>query len=187
MADQTFTSGQVLTAAQQSALQSNIGLTYISEVNFTGARPAQAIGVFTSAFTNYRIVANVYGAASEELYLRFYSGTSTEISSANYNRYGASQTTTGAITTAYVDSGTRYTLGDVNNSSTTINPIVMDIFNPNTATRTSVSWQSFGMGNGQYLSCVGQLTLTTVLTGFMLQGLNNNITGSVQIYGYRKG
>jgi len=186
MADHTFTSGQVLTAAQQTALQSNIGLTYIGEVNFTGARPAQAVGVFTSAFTNYRIVANVFGAVGEELFFRFYSGSTTEINSANYNRYGASQTTTGAITSAYVDSGTRYTLGDLNAASTTINPIVMDIFNPNTATRTSVSWQSFGMGNGQYLSCVGQLTLNTVCTGFLLQGLNDNITGSVQIYGYRK-
>ena len=187
MADQTFTAGQILTAAQQSALQTNIGLTYIAEVNFTGARPAQITGVFTSAFTNYRIVANVYGAAVEELYLRFYSGTNTELSSANYTRYGASQTTTGAITSAYVDSATRYVLGDVNSSSTTINPIVMDIFNPNTATRTSVSWQSFGMGNGQYLNCVGQVTVNTALTGFLLQGLNNNITGSVQVYGYRKG
>jgi hypothetical protein len=187
MADQTFTSGQVLTAAQQSALQTNIGLTYIGQTDVSGARPISVTGVFTSAFTNYRIVANVYGAAVEELFFRFYSGTNTVIDSGNYNRYGVSQTTTGAVTSAYVDSGTRWTLGDVNNNIITQNPIVMDIFNPNEATRTGISWQSFGMGNGQYLSCTGQLTVTTACTGFLLQGLNNNITGRVQVYGYRKG
>ena len=185
MADQTFTSGQVLTAAQQTALQTNIGLSLVTTVSFTGARPAQAIGVFTSAFTNYRIVVNAYGGASEELFLQFYSGTSTVVSSANYTRYGVSQTTVGAVTSAYVDSGTRYTLGEVAASSTQIIPVVMDIFNPNTATRTTVAYSAMSINNGQYLNCTGQVSLTTQLTGFLLQGLNNNITGTVSIYGYR--
>jgi hypothetical protein len=185
MADQTFTSGQVLTAAQQTALQTNIGLSLIDTVSFTGARPAQAIGVFTSAFTNYRIVANVYGAVGEELFLRFYSGTSTIIDTGNYTRYGVSQTTTGAVTSAYVDSGNRYTLGEVAASSSQFIPIVMDVFNPNTATRTTVAYTAMSINNGQYLNCTGQVSLTTQLTGFLLQGLNNNITGNISIYGYR--
>ena len=185
MPDQTFTAGQILTAAQQTDLQTNIGLSLISKVNFTGARPAQAVSVFNSNFTNYRIVANVYGGVGEELFLRFYSGTTTEISTGNYTRYGVSQTTSGAVTSAFVDSGNRYVLGEVAASSSQFNSVVMDVFNPNTPTRTTVAFTAMSINNGQYLNCTGQVSLTTQITGFLLQGLNNNITGNLAVYGYR--
>jgi hypothetical protein len=185
MPDQTFTAGQILTAAQQTDLQTNIGLSLIAKVNFTGARPAQAVSVFSSSFTNYRIVANVFGAVGEELFLRFYSGTTTEVSTNNYNRYGVSQTTSGAPASAFVDSANRFQLSELGTSAAIANSLVMDVFRPNEAARTIVSFSTLGMNNGQYLNCTGQLTVTTQLTGFMLQGLNNNITGSMAIYGYR--
>jgi hypothetical protein len=168
-----------------SNTQNPTGLELITNVSFTGARPAQAAGVFSSAYANYRIVGNIYGAVGEELWMRFLSGTNTEISSGNYTRYGVSQTTSGSVTSAYVDSANRFQLSELGTSETIGNSIVMDIFRPNQATRTIVNFVTLGMNNGQHLNCTGQLSVTTQCTGFNLQGLNNNITGSVAVYGYR--
>ena len=161
------------------------GLQLITRVSATGARPLQVLGCFTSEFTNYRIVGNIWGAVGEELWIRFLSGTNTEISSGNYTRYGVSQTTSGSVTSAYVDSANRFQLSELGTSETIANSFVMDVFRPNQATRTVVNFATLGMNNGQHLDCTGQLTVTTQCTGFNLQGLNNNISGNVAVYGYR--
>jgi hypothetical protein len=56
MADQTFTSGQILTAAQMTTLNTNIGLAYIGETNATSGTAFNIGGCFTTAYDSYRIV-----------------------------------------------------------------------------------------------------------------------------------
>ena len=63
MADQVFTSGQVLTAAQMSSLQSNIGLTYITEQTISSATTTVS-ACFSSSFTNYKIVIDLTASVS---------------------------------------------------------------------------------------------------------------------------
>ena len=60
MADQTFTSGQILTAAQMTTLQQDIGLAWIGTTTYAAstaaAVTASVLTCFSSSFANYKII-----------------------------------------------------------------------------------------------------------------------------------
>jgi hypothetical protein len=55
MPDQTFTSGQILTASQMSALQANSGLVFIKSQALSGTSNL-ITSAFSSSFDNYKIM-----------------------------------------------------------------------------------------------------------------------------------
>jgi hypothetical protein len=179
-------SNWVTTTALQTTRDVSSGFAYIGSVPAVGNRPLTVGSVFNSEYLNYRIVLNMYGSsASDEWYLRFLNASAVEIATANYTRYGVTQTTTGAVASAYVDSANRLTLGALTTNSQQLSSAVIDVFNANTATRTTSHFKSFSMATGQNLDCTMQLSLTDVLTGFVIYGLNGNVFGDCKIYGYR--
>jgi len=57
MADQSFTSGQILTATQMSSLQSNSGLVYIKSTTIgTAVSSVNVTGAFSTTWDGYKIV-----------------------------------------------------------------------------------------------------------------------------------
>jgi hypothetical protein len=162
------------------------GLVFIGSAPAVGNRPLTVGGVFSSTYLNYRIVLNMYGSNSgDEWFLRFLNASGVEISSSNYTRYGVTQTTTGAVASAYSDSANRLVLGALTANSQQLSSSVIDVFNANTATRTTAHFKTMNIITGQYLDCTMQFTLTDALTGFVIYGLAGNVFGDCKVYGYR--
>jgi hypothetical protein len=184
MADQTFTAGQVLTAAQQSTLQTNIGLCYVTHYNVptgVGVNSFTISSVFSSTYDNYRVVWSGKMSASQVVRMRL-GATATGYYSAYFYQSGwASATTFGtgdnnATAWNYCGGG-----------DTAAANLTLDILGPNLPQVTSinglarVSTSNQGMFNGI-------LNDTTAYTSLFFDGgANNFIGGQVTVYGYRKG
>ena len=179
-------SNWVTTTALQTTRDISSGLVFIADFPATGNRPLSVNSVFNSNYVNYRIVLNMYGSSSsDEWYLRFLNASAAEISTGNYTRYGTTVTTSGSITNAFTDSANRLVLGALAANSQQISSAVIDVFNANTATRTTAHFKSFSMSTGQHLDCTMQLSLTDALSGFVIYGLAGNVFGDCKVYGYR--
>ena len=185
MADQTFTSGQILTAAQMTALQTNIGLTYITSTTATSGTSLSINNCFSSAFRNYRIVISnltTTGVAASSLRLRvggvdssasyYYNGqymsfTSTTINGTNGSNVGAWDSN--IVTDATMSGG------------------VIDLLNPFVAFVTSMSVVGFdprtGGGGGRTLSGIHYANTSYDGFSFISGSTITNITATV--YGYR--
>jgi hypothetical protein len=162
------------------------GLVLVANLPAAGNRPLTASSVFNSTYLNYRIVLNMYGSnSSDEWYLRFLNASNAEITSTDYTRYGLGVVTSGALTNAYAASSNRLTIGTLASVSTQFASATIDVFNPNTASRTTAHFKSFSVTTGENLDCTMQLSLTDALSGFVIYGVAGNVFGSCKVYGYR--
>ena len=76
MAIKTFTSGEVLTAADTNTYLANSGLVYVSTTTLT-ASGQNIAGAFSSTYTNYRIVLNNIVTSANNTLVAFRLGSST--------------------------------------------------------------------------------------------------------------
>jgi len=192
MADQTFTSGQILTAAQQSALQTNIGLAQITPTSVTNATLSGGVatigsavtsvtisGCFTTTFTNYRIVLSGMVSSADGSQMQFTLNNST---GSTYATVGTNMDYTAA--TVYpigTAAGASLRVGE---TSTTQNGTIIDVFQPflATATFTNACWNGsshVGWYNGRDTNAASQ-------TGFRIALNTGTMTGgTITVYGYR--
>ena len=181
MAEQTFTSGQVLTAAQMGTLQTDIGLNFISSTTFTSASSFNVAGCFTTAYSNYRVilVATAAGGAAAEVKVNLMVGTTPNTSS-NYFNARTDLTYTGTPSTAGAPSTDRWFAFRSNGS---IFAGAIDIYNPQVAALTFYN----GVNNDTSLSgtCGGMFNASTQFDGFQISGMTT-ATGTCYVYGYRK-
>jgi len=203
MADQTYVAGQVLTAAQQSQLQANIGMAQVTPTSVTGGTigtygavtttatqsTLTVNGVFTSAFDSYHIVISNMTmsstASSTVMFLKM--AASGTPASTNYNYgYARIDVATGAVSgtnAALGSNGVILGVGTGDKFGTTF-----DVVNPFIASHTlfpqlsivSISTGSMGIGTGMHQTSTSydgfQLTVSTGTFGL----------GTVAIFGYRK-
>ena len=198
MPDQTFTSGQILTASQMSTLQSNTGLVAMtpSSVSGTGvtlsgntmtvtaASTASIIGVFTSAFTNYVVSYNLT-ATSDFLRMKLRTA-SADISTG----YGSTEALINDNSTSlsFLNSGasswndTRWLFASNQQAYGT-----MTLFNPQKAASTFFSNDaaSISSTNSARIFGAGRNTGTDVCTGLTIFPDTGTFTGTVTVYGYR--
>lgn len=181
MAEQTFTSGQILTADQMTTLQTNTGLAFISTTTVGSAQTSVTVAsCFSSTYDNYRIVISG-GTAS---------GSGDNASFQLSGITGSVYQTAGPIVTygapaslaAYAPAaGTTWLPGYVGTNFTSI---VMDVINPNVAKYKGMHANSAAQFN--YLFN-GQCTSTSLATGFTFSIVSGTMTGQViTVYGYRK-
>jgi len=198
MPDQTFTSGQILTASQMSSLQSNTGMVVMTPTSVSGtgvtlsgntmtmtaASTASIIGCFTSAFTNYAVV---YNFTTTSNYIRFKVRTASADVSTGYG------TTMSAIT----DNST--SLSFLNSAASSWNDTkwlltnnsasfgVVQVFNPQLATNTYFdnNGTSIASTNSFKYFGGGRNTGTDVCTGLTFFPDSGTFTGTVTVYGYR--
>jgi len=189
MAVKTFTSGEVLTAADTNTYLANSGLVYITGGTKSGANSYAFDNVFTSEYQNYRIVVDQLSLATGGRAIRLQFRTSGATNSvANYN-YG--YTGYRANGTTYNTAGQNLTFCEVgvyiDTGSTELGSFISDIFNPQLAKRTRAlsSGQGFegaaGWRNGGF-----EFYGTTQFDGFLL-GLSStgNFSFTYTIYGWR--
>ena len=185
----TYTAGQVLTA---SSLNNNLsfaasagGLVCVkAETAFSAVASVTADNVFTSAYTNYKIIMNYTTSTTNGTLLKLRVGGVS--ASTNYNAYyGAGQ----AWSSGTVLGATTFLLGDYSNGSFNCSN-VLEIQQPAIATATTF-WNNATTSRGSYGTPYPQYTLgnhstATAYDGVELLVTTGTMTGTYAIYGYSK-
>ncbi len=190
MAIKTFTTGEVLTAADTNTYLGNAGLVYITSGALSGTSK-NFEGCFTSTYDNYRIVlSSIAISADGDIYWRGLVGTTPSISadysfaflglSASNVQLNASNA---AATIAYSGITAVGGVGGIVVASASI-----DMYGPKLAQRTFSTSNASGYSSGFY-GRQGQshFNLSTSFDGiqFLTAGAPT-MAGTVTIYGYRK-
>jgi len=187
MAEQTFTSGQILTAAQMTALQSNIGLAFITSGTATAQNRLNIPSCFTATYTNYRVeVDNLTHSTANNLIMRLsISGTDTT-GTAYYTE--RSETNSSAISGVSITASSAIFPTYANSAAGSFVTLSFDVFKPFVAAPTTVSGQCSRVDSttGLYaVSFSGLQSDSTSFNGISLVGNTGNITCVMRVYGYR--
>lgn len=172
-----FASGDVLNASDMNA----VGLWRVASVSFSGAT-INVNNCFTSDYDNYRIVIRALGSgALTTMFMQMrLSGTPANT---NYYQGGLFGTAVGGSGALNVNNGTAWFIN--NTISTSPSNTVMDIYSPALAEQTNYTAQSSEAGNAMW-TIAGNHRTATAYDGFTLTVSGTTITGSLQVYGYRK-
>jgi len=181
MAIKTFTTGEVLTAADTNEYLANSGLVFVkSQTVGTGVSSVAVTGAFSSTYDNYKIIYSggvgsgttsirmTLGSANTQYYMML---TFVAWSSAAYTFLG-------------VDNGAQWTtVGSMDANQTAVN---LDVLNPfaskytmfsGTYTRSDLGGPVFGVQKS-----------TTSFTAFTFTPDSGTLTGgTITVFGYRKG
>ena len=190
MAIQTFTAGQILTAADTNTYLANSGLVYVTSVAITGT-PVTFVDVtscFSSTYDNYRITYTAKGNGSAAFHtLTLYNGGTP--TATGYYQNGTSMTsnstTVGGIAQA---NGASFSLG-AQQAGTDPFYGSIEMMRPFEATQTymQVTTSTYAAGFGYNYTLQGVQNGTTSFTGFRITTPAGSFnTGTVTVYGYRK-
>jgi len=180
MAVKTFTSGEVLTAADTNTYLNNGGLVYVKSQTIGTAVAAQAVtSAFSADYTSYKIVVSGGSSTSGSAYMTLQLGSAT--SNYRYSYVYATLSTLIAAQGTVTGSNFGYVgaVGGVLSADITIN-------NPFTSTITTCQAYAGRTGNdaGHFL---GFQVDTTSFTGFTIGVSAGTMTGgTITVYGYRK-
>jgi len=190
MAIKTFTTGEVLTAADTNTYLANAGLDYIGAVTLN-AVTNNISNVFSSTYQSYRVV--ISGLNNNTTTVRIYNlrfRTSSDDTSANYSSF--QQSVFGSPGTTSVSGQTSVTLAELGaiSANTSHGGLAIDIYNPNTANITTYTGQGITYQSNVpgfvYRTVGGAMSTTTQYTGFSIIGTTDALFGTVRIYGYRQ-
>lgn len=179
MAVKTFTTGEVLTAADTNTYLANAGLDYIKTQTITGSPSSVTVSsAFSSTWDHYRIAVNNVQITSGNAFIRIQLGSSGNHRwSLNYCAFNA--------TFANLN-GTSQTTWQYLNGTTDNHSFVFDIFGPNIAKHTRSSVINY-IDSGAVGTCVAMVEDTTQYTAFTLScSASTMASGSITVYGYRK-
>jgi hypothetical protein len=181
MAIKTFTTGEVLTAADTNTYLANSGLVYVKSQTIGSAVPSVTVtDAFSATYDNYRIIVNAgVGSAIASLRLTlgatatgyYYGGKARDYSGADLNVQGSNVAFWYSAET------------DSNGLTGTI-----ELQNPQLAKRTLFNTTiTAPRTSGYWLAVGGFLDNDTQYTAFTLTFSGGTQTGgTVSVYGYRK-
>jgi len=176
MAIKTFTTGEVLTAADTNTYLANSGLVYVkSQAVGSGVSSVPVADAFSATYDNYRIVWTG-GSMSVDTNLMM------TVGSASASYYGA------LIYGSY-SGGSASVAGDLNQSRWSwaggSTMATIDIYNPFATTATDIS--SRARYSTVYGTYQGTLLTTASYTSFTFTPASGTMTGgTITVYGYRK-
>jgi hypothetical protein len=151
-------------------------------VSFTSASAISLNDVFSTTYTNYKIIINAVGTTEDALNFRYrVSGSDNSTSNYQHQIFQADNTSlVGAR-----NSGVTQTLISRTNSNTVSTSL--EIFNPFATERTQSISNSIDPASNTTMRIIfGIFNATTSFTGFTVIAASGNITGSVSVYGYNK-
>lgn len=155
-------------------------------VTFTGATSITLNNVFSSEYTNYRMVFTLYGASTILNVFGQLTTAGTPLSGTAYNR-GTFVTRTDGSTLSGTGGANISSFSVVVGASNATNMAssFLDITNPYTTIRKSVVGLCQGYGNLHETSMIGTGIMdTNSRDGVKITCSTGNITGTVQIFGY---
>jgi hypothetical protein len=180
MAIKTFTTGEVLTAADTNTYLANSGLVFVKEQTVGNAVTSVTVSdAFSATYDNYLIVlSGGASSGSTNLGLRLGSKATNYKSQLIYANWGATLTAFGNSTSTSITY--------VANSDTTGMQGTIQVITPFLAKNTYASgtWSA----SGDTGTATGQTADTTSYTAFtMVVGGGTLTGGTITVYGYRKG
>ena len=148
-------------------------------VTFSGCTTVTVNGVFSSTYSNYRVVMDGTLAADNGIRMRMDNFTGANYAWQWVRAYG---TTVQALNETANAAGIYITSGDSDGLSFTA-----DVFSPNKAARTNLTFQGFGSSGVDFIYVgSGQVTTTTQYTGATLvPNGGTTVSGTIRFYGYR--
>ena len=185
MAVKTFTTGEVLTAADTNTYLNNGGLVYVAQTVFSATNTPFINGCFDGTFDQYRIVLTSGASVSTDVRVRLRYSTSTVETGAVYDRYGYYYST--VINGWNAANQTSAYAFDIFGGTTEQATATFDIFNPYTTKHTNISLDSWSDSSGYLYRALFRVETTTQYTGFQISADSGTLTGQMQVYGYRKG
>jgi len=183
MAIKTFTTGEVLTAADTNTYLANSGLVYVTSATVgSGVSSVTISNCFSSTFDQYRIIYT-NGACSTTAYLGLRLGA---VTTGYYGSlFGAAYAggafiglgLSNAASWSYAGFAATYAILDV------------DVINPNLSKQSMIdSRWVFNSGGSGYSMFVGEEAGTTQHTAFTITPSSGTLTGgNITVYGYRRG
>ena len=183
MAIKTFTTGEVLTAADTNTYLANSGLVYVKQQTFNGSSTAQLTSCFNSSYDNYRLIFGCTDTSAGGAIISgaLLSGTTPNNTTNSYKYYEAGNTWAGAAdvggsagaTSWFAIRSDSYFFG------------TMEIQNPFNSIYTT--FQSEGIDAAQSWQSRGQQTLNNSYNGIQFSRASGNLNDfTVFVYGYRK-
>ena len=181
MAIKTFTTGEVLTAADTNTYLANSGLVYIKQQTIgSGVASVTVTNAFSTTYDNYRIIITGM-AASGTVATRFQLSNSTGSTYATSGwifQYG------GTFTAETATAQTGALIGHC--VSTGITTAVIEVQSPFLSTTSSFTGLSISNAYGDDRRSFDSSTNSS--TGFVFSPLSGTITGgTITVFGYRKG
>jgi hypothetical protein len=165
------------------------GLTLLSTTTFSAVTSHSVNNVFSSAYDNYAVRVTAIGNFNTQLVWRLRDAGGTDSSTSNYDQQGL-QIAGGTLGNATIV-GTTSQFGLMEMSTTQDSSAVnFEVFSPFLAARTRFTAASFGFNNAgsQVLNMrSGAHSLSNSYTGLTLLPGTGTITGTMSVYGYRKG
>ena len=166
------------TGASSTATASAVG-----GVTFALCETLTLNGVFTSAYSNYRIVWAGLASANPSLQMRLVTA-GTPATGTDYNRQ---QLVVSSTTVSGLRETSQTSWIICNNINTVGDNLSMDIFNPQASKVTSFNNLSHTTTTGAYWQSVaGVNTLTTSYDGIQFLLTAGNFSGIVTVYGYNQ-
>ena len=182
MAIKTFTTGEVLTAADTNTYLANSGMVWVGGATIgTAVTSVNLTSVFSSTYDSYRVVFRTNSATGNSNFLmRFGTGSAVATNYKSYLFSNNAAWTTGGSVQVTDTTGALFTYGHP--TSITGNA---DINGPNLATATTTFGQYATSDNGGFTA--GIQTDSTQFTSLHLLPTAGTFTGGlVTVYGYRK-
>jgi hypothetical protein len=179
MAIKTFTTGEVLTAADTNTYLANSGLVYIkSQTVGNGVSTVTVSDAFSATYDNYKITyTNGVGSVIAVLNVRLGS------TALNYYNSGISIPFTGASSLQQTNNATIWApVGVMGADYANLN---IEMFSPFLSKKTFASWDY--LYTAEYMRAGGYLNDTTSYTAFTVIPSGGTMTGGIiTVYGYRK-
>lgn len=161
----------------------NTGLVLLNSTSFTSQTSVNIDNVFSNSYSNYRIIVTISSqSAAAQLYYRMRTSAPATDSTSNYylNNFGNTSWTTG---TAVNNSPAVATQGEIGYSTGGRHYFVGDILNPFPATPTYFVGMAIGADETRVRN--QRMGASTAFAGINIYPASGNITGTVQIFGYR--
>lgn len=185
MAVKTFTTGEVLTAADTNTYLNNGGLVWVASGTLSLTTSASNVtGVFDATkYKNYRLILNTTArSTTNRVDLKFLVGT-TPTSTAYYASGVGSLFASDTLIYAQRSNGATAWLGQ---PMAGIGVTVVDVFNANKADRTLWTGSLFDSFSGYGYTISGNQVGTDLFTGFQLFTSTGTATVEYQVFGYRE-
>jgi len=149
-------------------------------ITVSGVTSVSLNSVFSSAYTNYRIVGQLNVNVAQDYYYRLRAGT-TDNTSANYRigRYYVGQESSIAAGSGNNSTGSEVAIGTMGTTKTSFS---IEIANPQQTDYTT----SFSSSSGYYAQWInGSYIATTSFDGITIfSGSSGTMSGTLSIYGY---
>jgi hypothetical protein len=160
------------------------GLVLINTTSFSASSAVNIDSVFSSTYTNYRIVSRLTTSVNDTYGIRLRASGSTDSSALYY--LNGTLGVLNSISAGSTESQTRWRVGG---GSITAGALSVDVYSPNTGVYVQINSVSSGVCAGTaatHYEVGGFLDKNFTADGFALVPNSGTLSGTVSVYGYVK-